>query len=292
MAASTPPVPLPVDVPAGWRVASVDRALGFVTRVRWVRPDGSAATWESRDHRKGLSRARERLHAGPVWRPRARAWWIAVLFMVGSALFALGSVSSYAQAVGPRADAVTYFVGSVFFTSASYLAFVESVSAGRDAAGARGRTRWFGFQPRRIDWWATIVQLVGTVAFNISTFAACVTALEPDQVERFVWVPDWRGSVCFLVSSLLAWFEVSHGPWSWRPRLTSWWIVVLNLLGSVAFQVSAFAAVLIPGTTAETDPTRAVRATLVGALCFLVGAYLLLPEQRDAAAPDPATSHV
>ena len=45
---------------------------------------------------------------------------IAWLFIVGSACFVLGSVPAYVNAVGGTVDGVTYFVGSLFFTSASF----------------------------------------------------------------------------------------------------------------------------------------------------------------------------
>jgi hypothetical protein len=52
------------------------------------------------------------------------------------------------------------------------------------------------------------------------------------------------------------------------------------MLGSVAFAVSAVFAIVLPGT-AELLDARAVNAwTLLGAICFLTGAYLLLPELR------------
>jgi len=38
---------------------------------------------------------------------------VAGLFIIGSALFALGSVPAYVNAVGTTADSVTYFVGSI-----------------------------------------------------------------------------------------------------------------------------------------------------------------------------------
>jgi hypothetical protein len=43
---------------------------------------------------------------------------IACLFIVGSALFLLGSVPAYVNAVGATADSITYFIGSIFFTAA------------------------------------------------------------------------------------------------------------------------------------------------------------------------------
>src|SRR5436305_6596591 len=42
--------------------------------------------------------------------------WIAALFIVGSGCFAAGSLPGYSSLVGERADAITYFVGSIFRT--------------------------------------------------------------------------------------------------------------------------------------------------------------------------------
>src|SRR5262245_7714967 len=94
--------------------------------------------------------------------------------------------------------------------------------------------RFFVYQPGRIDWWATGVQLVGTVFFNISTGTATAANLSAQAAHQRVWRPDAVGSVCFLVSSFLAWHEVCHGWAAWRPKEWSWWITLANLAGSVA----------------------------------------------------------
>jgi len=70
-----------------------------------------------------------------AWRrSRSLPTWIAVLFMVGSACFAVGSVPGFASAVSDKADAIVFFVGSVFFTSAGYLQYAQSVAAGDESA--------------------------------------------------------------------------------------------------------------------------------------------------------------
>ena len=48
---------------------------------------------------------------------------MAVLFAVGSFLFALGvpPVPGFASLVGTRGDAIVFFAGSVFFTCAAFL---------------------------------------------------------------------------------------------------------------------------------------------------------------------------
>ena len=112
------------------RSAAGQGGLGpFVTFIEYERPDGLVARWDSRRHRKQV---------GPTpghpdhtwWAPRARGWWIAVLFVVGSALFAVGAVPGYAGMVGTTTDSVTFFIGSLFFTAAGFLQYRESVDAG------------------------------------------------------------------------------------------------------------------------------------------------------------------
>ncbi len=263
----------------------------FVTFVERVRPDGVVARWDSRRHRKHPPGA---LATGSTWwAPRARGWWIAVLFAVGSLLFAVGAIPGYTSAVGARWDAATFFTGSLFFTAAGFLTYREAVDAGPQRAGA-ARRRFFVFQPRRIDWLATAVQLAGTLFFNVSTGNALRVDLTAQAAHQHVWRPDAEGSICFLVASALAWFEVCHGWTAWRPRSLSWWITLLNLVGSVAFGVSAVAGYINPATGQLHNAERSNLGTLVGAVCFLVGALLLMPERtEDVETPvaAPSASH-
>ena len=175
---------------------------------------------------------------------------------------------------------MTFFLGSLFFTSAAFLTYREAVDAAPVGENPSHR-RVFVFQPRRIDWWASAVQLAGTLYFNVSTGAAMQVDLVVQTADRYVWRPDVIGSICFLVASALAWFEVCHGWIAWRPRSWSWWITLVNLLGSIAFGVSAVASYVIPATGALRDAAQANLGTLVGAMLFLVGALLLLPERTE-----------
>jgi hypothetical protein len=123
---------------------------------------------------------------------------------------------------------------------------------------------------------------LGTLFFNLSTGHALSTGLTgPTSVNHAVWRPDALGSVCFLVSSFLAWVEVCHHAWAWRPRLISWWIGLLNLLGSVAFGVSAIASRVEPNGDLRSE-TLTNLGTFVGAVCFLAGGILLLPERTES----------
>jgi len=266
-----------VRVPEDWAVEASDRVGPFVTREVYRLPDGTTRRWASRPHRK----QRRELHRLGLW--------IAALFMVGAFLFALGSFPPFARNVDLRLVNITFFAVSVFFTSAGYLQFVQVLNTPDDLdAGATGRLRLWGWQPARIDWWSAGVQSVGTLLFNISTFAALSSALTVAQQNRRIWAPDLFGSIAFMIASSLAWIEVCHGWLGWRPREISWWIVALNLAGSIAFQVSAIAAFVRPATGAEASGSLADLGTFLGAVGFFVGALLLIPEMRRPGTIDTA----
>ncbi|MBU1669505.1 MAG: hypothetical protein KKF41_15405 [Actinobacteria bacterium] len=225
---------------------------------------------------------------GTWWAPGAIGWWVGALFATGATLFALGSAPFYSEAVGYRPDAWTFFIGSLFFTSAAFLQYLEAVNApvpGRKSI----RKRLLAWEPKNPGWWSTLIQFAGTLCFNVSTFSALLRHLSTPQVERLVWRPDIAGSICFLVASILAWRELTHRFWTWQIRSISWWIVVLNLIGSVAFGASAVAAYVVPTTGEPWNILVVNLGTFIGALCFFAGAALLLPERTAKAAyPRPA----
>jgi len=165
-------------------------------------------------------------------------------------------------------------------SAAGFLTYREAVEAGPQPPGT-ARRRFFVYQPGRIDWWATAVQQAGTVFFNVSTGVALSADLSAQAAHRHVWRPDAFGSVAFLVASALAWFEVCHGWAAWRPRSWSWWITLANLIGSIAFGVSAVAGYINPATGQIHNAERSNLGTLIGAVCFLIGAILLLPERTE-----------
>jgi len=273
-----------VEVPEGWTRLG-GRGLGpFVTREVFARPDGTRAVWESRWHRKHPGRPT----AGSAWwAPGAVAWWIGVLFAIGSVCFALGSFPPFATTVGANPDNLTYFIGSLFFTTAAFLLYFETASTATSLAGAgrRGLRTLFRVQHHRIDWWAALIQFAGTLWFNRTTLSALVVGLGASSGHHPVWRPDALGSICFLVSSWLAWAEECHGRFAWRPSQIPWWITLLNLVGSVAFGVSAIASYVTPsGQLLSLALTNL--GTFVGAVCFLAGAVLLLPE-RTMESPSP-----
>jgi hypothetical protein len=183
--------------------------------------------------------------------------WIGVLFAIGSACFLVGPFPGFVQLVGSGADGVVFFVGSLFFTSAALLQFRSSPRADRLATG---------------------IQLVGTFFFNESTFRAMQDSFDTSDVDRLVWAPEAVGSICFLISGLLAYAGARHGP---REGLR---LAAVNLAGCVLFGISAVAAYVVPATGDVVDLAAANWTTALGALCFLIGSLMLLP-RSSATAP-------
>jgi len=222
--------------------------------------------------------------------PRRLAWWIAILFGVGSTLFTLGGVAaSWPHAVpAPLRDAFAlnriFVVGAVFFTCAAWLQWLEAINGDVAEAlrdGAPRRWRWFGWRPRNLGYLACAVQLAGTVMFNFDTLDATFGGLSWQQEDLLVWTPNMLGCVCFLIASYLAYAEVSHGAASAAPRSVSWWITVVNLLGSVAFQISALYGFVGPEPVDAGALFWSSFYTAAGGLCFLLGSYLMIPELFD-----------
>jgi len=218
-------------------------------------------------------------HRRRWWAPRRASWWIGALFSIGSLCFFVGPFPGFVQLVGSAADGTVFFVGSLFFTSAALLQHLQAANADR---GQR-RFRLITFEPRRTDWWATVIQLVGTVYFNIDTYRAMAHSFDTSQVDRLVWAPEALGSICFLISGLLAYREVRGGGGvRVAERTREWRIAIVNLAGCVLFGVPTIASYVVP-STGDVLALAAANVTLsLGALCFLIGAVMLLPDSRDA----------
>jgi hypothetical protein len=175
------------------------------------------------------------------------------LFMAGSACFAIASLP-WASSLSGDAVSLIYFAGSIFFTAAAAEQY-RGVDAGD-----------------RLDLLASGIQLAGTIAFNVSTFVAVDAHLDRHSTNLLVWSPDVIGSSAFLVASALALAAVHRAG---QPRAHR--IARLNMIGSIAFAVSAIAAYVVPDTGEALNAAAASSWTLAGALCFLVAAFMLVP---------------
>jgi hypothetical protein len=188
-----------------------------------------------------------------------RERWMALFFATGSLCFLVGPFPGYAKLVGAEADAITFFVGSILFTAGGAL----QVSLAWHERGSPA-------------WWAATVQSAGTLFFNVTTFQALHTSISNADYDRLVWRPDALGSVCFLVSGVIAYRARRSGD-GWEPAV--------NLLGCVFFGISAVAGYVVPDHGSVIDLAWANWNTGLGAACFLACAVGTLRSGRTAKSP-------
>ncbi|WP_300318904.1 hypothetical protein [Accumulibacter sp.] len=270
----------------------------FITRYTVLRADGRRAILHSRRDRKGLlptpatGQVATAFDWRCLWMPRQLNWWIGSVFALGSLLFALGSVFSLAPDLARRylldARAVNaiYFAGSIPFTIAAYLQLFQAANARRFALHTRPMARQpelFGWRPREIGWLSCALQFAGTLLFNVSTFDAMLPGLNWFRQDLATWAPDLFGSILFLASGYLALIETCHAYWAWRPSSLSWWLAFSNFLGCVAFMISALFAFVPSHAPSGAALTISLAFTLAGALGFLAGSLLMLPETAKPA---------
>jgi hypothetical protein len=200
----------------------------------------------------------------------SRERWMAVLFLAGSACFLIGPFPGYASLVGDAADSVTFFVGSLLFTAGGalqlWLAFPE-----RHLHGAG-----------RAAWWAAAVQSLGTLFFNRTTYQAMQTSLSNSDYNKLVWRPDALGSICFLISGVIAYRASRRHGWLPERGHPGWWEPAVNLLGCIFFGISCVAGHIVPATGSMLDQAASNWNTSLGAGCFLTCAAFTLLTGRTS----------
>lgn len=201
-----------------------------------------------------------------VRRLRRSSW----AFGTGSLLFIAGAIMSMIHTVDAVTTNVTYLVGAIVFTSGAIIQL--------DLSGRRPPTHTTNFADR-MDWWSAAVQLLGTLCFNISTALALGVAVGKVPGSEDGWRPDAAGSLFFLFSSSLAAIATTQRKHLWDPLARTWRSTWLNMLGSIAFAISAafaFPAAFV-GLRAFDVPDAALWSaigTVAGGVGFFFGAIL------------------
>jgi hypothetical protein len=196
-----------------------------------------------------------------------------VAFVLGGSLFALGACFA-GLGVGTLVTVnVTYLVGGFFFSLGGYTSVLLASN------GVAGPMHWWSRQPGRRDWLSSVVLFAGTLFFAVSLVAAFVQGLTPRQSDTWIWLPDIIGCVCFLVSGHLAMLSVGDGHVVLRPREVTWWVVVVNQVGSVLFFLAGLAAFTRPATSGAVNIAIVNWGTFTGAVCFAIGGVIQIFDQ-------------
>lgn len=199
-----------------------------------------------------------------------------VFFGIGSLCFVVGPLTAYADAVGGRWDARTFFIGSILFTlgGASQCLLAAPERPDRPAGLAGWRTAW--------------IQSVGTLLFNLMTFVALTVAATNQSYDTVVWGPNAIGSALFLISGTIFYLSSPRRGLLPRREHEGWWEAGVNLLGCVLFGISAVTGYATGRAGTLVSPEISNWTTTLGALCFLacaltacgLGATLKTPRMR------------
>ncbi len=268
----------------------------FVTQLVEQRKPDDLRLHTSRRLRKGLialacdecGKAIELQQIKPfaiiIFKPKSFSWWIAIFFMLGSSCFAAASILNlyFENVFSVITINATYFIGSIFFTSAAYCQYMESINADitntSHLATQQRSLCWWAWRPHNLGFLASFTQLLGTLFFNINTFDGMLTGLTTKQTDILIWTPNMLGSICFILAAFFAWLEIYKDKHLYNFRSFTWWIVWVNIAGSIFFQLSAFLSFIPFETGHAISASLATELTLLGAVCFFIAAYLLLPE--------------
>lgn len=272
----------------GYRVVKEEGPWPFITRIHYHHPHLAPLIWNSRDHRKGfLFNARATYtYLKAWWKPQDLNWWIGLIFAIGASFFILGSLfclfPSWPASYSLDSSQINliFFLGSIPFSTAAYLQLYQSANAGSFGPQGlvRGKPQVFGWKPKDIGWLSSALQFCGTLLFNLNTFEAISPPENWLQQDFWIWIPDFFGSIFFLVAGYLAYIEVGHQHGSFHYKELSWWITFINLMGCIAFMISAFYAFIPSSDLNMNHITLSLVFTLIGALCFCLAAVLLLLE--------------
>ena len=177
-----------------------------------------------------------------------------------------------------------------------FLAPALQVAEHRATCGAG--LRWVGWQPRSLLYWGVVVQLLSALVFQIACYAGLPGVLEEwaevaetsvhEQEVIWSYVPSVAGSVGFLFASYVYVVEVTHDyNICRRPDHYSlgYGVAIINLVGSLLFLGASLCYFAQEPPYQHVQPWEylvslwGVRFPFaVGSACFVVGAFLLLPE--------------
>ncbi|CAE7946209.1 GBP6, partial [Symbiodinium sp. KB8] len=205
------------------------------------------------------------------------AYWISVMFLLGSIFFCLGSANKLLEAYGGRIVQVwPNLLGGVAYTVGCYLSYVQLINMPtRKAESLRLLCADWNKVSERVD----VPSTIGTVAFLAGAILfqiACVAdfADVPTHADLWIGLPNFIGSLLFTVGGVCEILLNRTGGDSNAGDDIAWLASWFTLVGSVCFVASAGSALYAP----HWHHTLLIvpMGYFMGALLFGITAILLL----------------
>ncbi|RLN89291.1 hypothetical protein BBJ28_00014020 [Nothophytophthora sp. Chile5] len=261
-------------VPAAENVNSVYYGVDAFspTLVDFYTVDQKRIVWSSRAHRKMMTTLYRAWH-GKHWKLQSLSFWSSVCAIVAFSFFVAGiigeamehNVWGYKAArepgstVHPSVD-LPLLVAAVFFLASHAISYFEVINCchnlelwldeyfhGSDPVLER---QYLGFFPSRIDFWTTVMGMLGSLLYVFARAYIWVRAdtenfgvidVKRDDLSLIVgyWLPFFTGSFLLLLSAYLAHVEVVHQWFSCRLTTLETWVTGLNMMAMLGFFLSS-----------------------------------------------------
>ena len=132
-----------------------------------------------------------------AWHPKRIGYMASLVQLIGTVMFNFNTGNAFISDLNwIQQDILIWtpnFIGCICFLIASRLAFMEVCHG------------YWGWQPGNIEWWITVLNLLGSIGFMISALYSL--AVPPgDSSMTFTWLSaffTFQGGVCFLIASYL-----------------------------------------------------------------------------------------
>ena len=132
-----------------------------------------------------------------AWHPNRIGYMASLVQLIGTVMFNFNTGNAFISDLNwIQQDILIWtpnIIGCICFLIASRLAFMEVCHG------------YWGWQPGNIEWWITVLNLLGSIGFMISALYAL--AVPPgDSSASFTWLSalfTFQGGVCFLIASYL-----------------------------------------------------------------------------------------
>jgi hypothetical protein len=159
------------------------------------------------------------------------SYWIAVMFIEGSILFAIGAAASMFHNLEEWQETAlvdcAYFAGAICFTTGAYLGWFEVINVGREGLCfvATSGTSVEGY-------YGSLSYFIGTLFYNVQTTAVLFFPDGWSSSAGYEWAVIWgattTGGIFFTLAAII---ELRHNRHA-TPRQLVFWLCWSSLRGS------------------------------------------------------------
>jgi len=260
--------------------------VGTVLKISDLFHSGETKTlYNARHARKGrMDKQSELSCTSTKWlarpQPNNISWWLAVVWITGSALFVVCAVFQFIPFLKGYSTFIS-FCGAILWSIGGFLSYFEVINAVNNVNERIQITKLCVFRPYQVDWWIGVSTFLGTICIQIPYLA--ISFFNYPSFSYSIWLlcyymPILLGTICLIISSLLQLAEGSGKAQclTWNPREPWYWSSCSFILASLSW--GAICVLQIVGIYYEIVEYSLF---LAGSILYLIGSYALIVEVQN-----------